>query len=365
MAMEQKTAVRGGTSGVSCLVLCIALLRLHCAAVLVADVAVVRIAGSASIERAGRHFGEAVILFFAACIFFHFCRRRESKMFLTGYTKYHRRVLFSVPPILLTLVIILSFIPSYNNRLNGCYITRGLEKPQPVWIPLRDSALHNLAVLLMWLGMLTLSLLPTSRFRGIFDLLHASAAFHSTYIFLCASKALLNDIACGGRDSMYPNGISGHYCYFIYVSLCIPLLARERLDQNASNSSNKNAILFASVCIAGYAIAGAATLYRTFAHGYHSPRQILLGSALGIASHSALEFLAYSTKPRTKPLVLLRSQILASLFVFALYFLTWPKRQVGPAISAAQIVFHTALLVGMAVTAAFAQEEKLDTRKEA
>lgn len=260
-----------------------------------------------------------------------------------------------VPATLIVLTLALSLHDRYNSKINACYIYRQFEKPARTWIPIRDSALHNYSVYVMWTAMLILALLPNDRIAGLYALLFSSVWFHITYVLLAAFKSLMNDFNCAGRHETYPNGISGHYCYFLYVSLTIPLLARPRIAANPRAPSALYAVVTALIAI--YAIGATATLYRTFMHGYHSVRQIFLGSALGLSAHLSLEFfLSDSLSPSidTQLAMLVSNSILA----FALYYSWWPAQDAGHAIPFGQVFFHLGLYAALFATALLIPENE-------
>ena len=97
-----------------------------------------------------------------------------------------------------------------------------------------------------------------------------------------------------------------------------------------------------------YAVGSIATLYRTYAHGYHSPQQILLGTALGCLSHVGLDTFHFSdlvlktrgVSRERMEMILLGTKTIASL---VLYFCLWPVATAGPAITAGQYLFHLLL----------------------
>lgn len=276
-------------------------------------------------------------------------------MLLASYSAPRRHALAVLPFVLFFITLLLSWHDHYSTRINSCYIYRQFEKPARTWIPIRDSALHNYSVYVMWTAMLILALLPNDRIAGLYALLFSSIWFHITYVLLAALKSRMDDFNCAGRHDTYPNGISGHYCYFLYVSLTIPLLARPRI------AANRNAppIIFAIVTalLGVYAVGAAATLYRTFMHGYHSIRQIFLGSALGLAAHLFLEFFqskAMSPSVGSQLAMLVSNSIL----VFTLYYTWWPTQQAGPAISIGQVFFHLALYLALCASAVLLSEKE-------
>lgn len=278
-------------------------------------------------------------------------------MFAASYQPRTRYALGAIVAALLVLTVALDRHSRFNVQLNACYIHRAIEKPAPVWIPLRDGPLHNYSVYIMWAAAIILALLPNQRAAGLYSVFYSSLWFHQTYVLLAALKSLMTDYNCAGRHLTYPNGISGHYCYFLFVSLTLPRLARSRL---ASNRRIPRVIsVVVTILISLYAVGAFATLYRTFAHGYHSMRQIFLGSALGLASHLSLEILLGGNKPlpmNTQIAVLIANSALA----FTAYYSWWPA-DAGHAIPFPQVYFHTALYVGLLASAFFIRKKTAKT----
>lgn len=237
-----------------------------------------------------------------------------------------------------------------SKRINACFISRASTTPaaSTYLIPLPDSALHDYSVKLLWLSLLIVSfVLPKSRTRALHTLSVCTLWFHATYILLAACKALLSDFNCAGRHPQYPNGMSGHYTYFIFVMLTLPLIYKQKLcstPSSSSSSSSSYVLYFTWVTTGLFFIGGVVTLYRTFFHGYHSLRQILLGSALGTASHVMLDIFHFHhelTLTLNGFIVLLSN----SLLVIAFYLRVWPVASADPAISTLQFVFHASLLL--------------------
>ncbi len=281
-----------------------------------------------------------------------------SRMYAVAYEPRTRYALTALIFLLLVLTLALDRHAHYTVRLNACYIHRAIEKPAPVWIPLGDGALHNYSVYIMWTAALMLALLPNRRAAGLYSLLYSSLWFHQTYVLLAALKSLLTDYNCAGRHLTYPNGISGHYCYFLYVTLTLPRLALSRLASNRRMPRLLSVAVTALISL--YVIGASATLYRTFAHGYHSMRQIFLGSALGFASHLSLEVLIGGSDPlpmATQLAVLLTN----SALVFTAYYSWWPAADAGHAIPFPQVYFHAALYVGLFASAFFIRKKATKT----
>lgn len=271
-----------------------------------------------------------------------------------GYTPLQRRVVSVLPLLLLAITLALSLHSRLSSKLDECVIYREHERPPPVYIPMADSALHNYSVFAIWAGMLTLLALPERRARGLYALLYTALWFHVTYVLLCALKAPLDDFNCAGRHRLYPNGVSGHYCYFLFVTLCAPILARARLR---ANPTQQPAFIIAPAMLffVLFAVGAPATLYRTWAHGYHSARQILLGSALGLASHAAVERFFLSRLDDMAPpftdvleLVVLGA---GSCTSFLFYHLLWPLSTAGPALTKGHYQFHIGVWVALLAAA--------------
>lgn len=274
----------------------------------------------------------------------------------SAYSSKQRQALIAIPAILLAVTLALSRNDHYSAKMNACFIYRATEKPRPTWIPIRDGALHNYSVYVMWAGMLILALLPGRRAVGLFSLLYSSVWFHTTYVLLAALKALMDDFNCAGRHVRYPNGISGHYCYFLFVTLTVRVLAQPRLRANPA--APQMLMAAAGVLLGMYAVGAWATLYRTFAHGYHSMQQIFLGSALGLASHIALETFMFSGLVDAALLMQLSVLVANSSVVFAMYYSWWPTERAGPAITPGHVYFHLVLYAGLFVTAMLLTEEE-------
>lgn len=285
-----------------------------------------------------------------------------------GYSPLWRKTLLSISLALVVLTLMLSLSGHYNSRLDACFIYREKERPPPTYIPLADSALHNYSVFAVWAAMLVLLALPKWRAEGLYSLLYTALWFHVTYILLCALKAPLDDFNCAGRHRFYPNGVSGHYCYFLFVSLSAPMLARARF---ARNPVRPVAIVVPAVLFAiFYAVGAPTTLYRTYAHGYHSPRQIMLGSALGLASHAALErfFLCYlggdgrSPNSTMSQLAVLWASSLTSI---TCYYALWPLSTAGPALTVGHQYFHGIMWSAVLASAFLAEKVRGDREKVA
>jgi hypothetical protein len=280
--------------------------------------------------------------------------RMESRVL--SYSPSQRRVVLGIPLVLVLLTVGLSFHPRVGSRLDVCFIQREFEKPGPTRIPIGDSALHNFSVLAVWASVLVLLLLPADRYYAVFQLTYAALWFHSTYILLAALKAPLEDYACAGRHSLYPNGISGHYCYFVFVAMTVPFLWNARLRSNPQASSRL--MVPAVACLLCFVIGATATLHRTIMHGYHSPRQIMLGIALGMSSHGVLErvFLGLPRQRNSIPLLL---AFLCAIAVssYALYELVWPKLTAGHALTTSHFVFHLSLWLVLIASAMKWQDE--------
>ena len=262
-------------------------------------------------------------------------------------------ILSCISVLLVLSTIIVDRSDSLNVQIDTCYIQREVEKPAKTTfqIPLRDGTLHNYSVLVIWLSMFILVLLPRERLRAAFSLSYASLWFHNTYIFLAALKAMLDDVQCAGRHNMYPNGISGHYCYFVFVTLTAHQFTQTRIKTN--HSASRFMLLLVTFFMTLFSIGAFGTLYRTFFHGYHSARQIFLGTALGTMSHVLLDLVLFSDDQFWQILPLgaelsadiSRAIIMAanSFLCLALYFKLWPHIVAGPAITNGHLLFHASM----------------------
>lgn len=248
-------------------------------------------------------------------------------------------------------------------RLNACYIRREIQKPPPPLIPLRDSVLHNYSVYIMWTAMFLLALLPNARPKAFFSLTFASLWFHATYIYLAAFKAPLQDFNCAGRHKSYPNGISGHYCYFIFVAFTAARYARSRLKSNSDASPLIKAA--AALLMSLFGVGGVATLHRTFFHGYHSARQISYGASLGIFSHCVLDYILLDEHCGFTTHMRLLFLLANSTTSITLYFRLWPHEAAGPAISFGHLVFHSSLWIILLVCTYFVTATEKNPAKEA
>lgn len=252
-----------------------------------------------------------------------------------------RLALSSIPLLLVFITMVLDRYPIMGTKLDTCYILREEEKPAPTFIPMRDGPLHNYSVLVMWISMFLLALFPVQRLKAFYLLTYTSLWFHITYIILAAFKAPLYDYNCAGRHKFFPNGISGHYCYFIFVALTWPRFAKFRYQANPNMP--RIYLIPIMLLMTLFTIGGTATLYRTFFHGYHSPRQIALGAALGIFSHNVLDFFQYQHDAEPSIPVSLSVLFATSLNAFSSYYFLWPHVIAGAAITAGHVKFHISL----------------------
>lgn len=253
--------------------------------------------------------------------------------------------------------------PNANSSLDACFINREIMSRPPSSkraIPLADTTLHNSSVLLLWVIIFLLCLLPNQRIWATFTAFLTTVWFHTTYILLAALKALRADFNCAGRHPFFPNGISGHYCYFVFVLLTLIRFTRARVSANPSVSTSS--LLVLSALLAIFIVGAVATLYRTFFHGYHSPRQILLGTALGLVSHVTLHILHLTQPPPTLSFATaLPTLVVAaanSLLAFTLYFVLWPHVSAGPAITTTQVVFHLSLWAALTLVTRLLQASR-------
>lgn len=249
-------------------------------------------------------------------------------------------------------LVVGSYVLEYSHavaaRFNACFIRREVERPPPTLIPLGDSQLHNLSVYVMWFAMFVLSILPRGRVAALHSLTLASLWFHTTYIILAAAKAPLDDYNCTGRHPNFPNGISGHYCYFIFVMLTAPRFAHMRIRANPHLP--QSILILVSFLIGLFTVGAIATLYRTFFHGYHSVRQIIFGVALGLASHVALDSFHFAPLIPSPEVTKFAFLLANSLTAVAFYLRLWPHNQAEPAIGYLQFLFHGGLWLILLVT---------------
>lgn len=263
-----------------------------------------------------------------------------------SYTRTTRISLLFISAFLLAIPSLWSLLnPSSAVLLDACYLKREETRPPPPFIPLGDSILHNYSVLSIWICVLLLIGLPHARLLATYQVLYTSLWFHSTYIVLAALKAPLDDFACAGRHPTYPNGISGHYCYFLFVALTAPQYFALRLSRNAH--PNKVLVTASALLLTFFCVGGFATLYRTYFHGYHSLRQICLGASLGIASHVSLEWILYRNKVGASTELQITSLAAFALTALSWYARVWPESAGEEAIGKKQIIFHASLWLGI------------------
>lgn len=263
-------------------------------------------------------------------------------------TNWFRVTLLVVAICLVVATYVLQYRASTAARIDACFIRREIQEPPPTIIPISDSLLHNLSVAIMWMAMIILSFLPQARMDGLHSLILSSLWFHTTYILLAAMKAPLADYNCAGRHPNFPNGVSGHYCYFIFVMLTAPRFAQSRLQANPNIA--RSVLVPVSMLIALFTVGAVSTLYRTFFHGYHSLRQILLGAALGIVSHVTLDYFHFSTTVPSSSASKVAFLLANSLTATSLYLRLWPHVEAGPAVGSDQLVFHLCLWFLLLIT---------------
>lgn len=262
---------------------------------------------------------------------------------------------------LLTISVLLGVLAPV--RMNACYIRREIQKPPPPLIPLRDGLLHDSSVFVLWMAMFLLALLPNARSTALFSLNYASLWFHCTYIYLAAFKGPLEDFNCVGRHTAFPNGISGHYCYFLFVALSAHRFTKNRLKANPRASNILKAVIL--VLLALFGVGGTATLYRTFFHGYHSARQVLLGSAMGLLSHVALDIILLQEETGYSIVSRMTFMLANSISSLVFYYRLWPHDSAPPAISQSQLTFHSTLWALLLVSFSFIVKKNQQRLKEA
>lgn len=258
--------------------------------------------------------------------------------------------------------------------LHACVVNRQAAGPRappsPLSLPLGDSVLHDASVAMLWVyGLLTAVGLPVARTKAVLDIAITTLWFQATYWAADAAKGFLRDDRCtSARRSSYPNGVSGHYCYFLFVTLVVAVYTADRLVDVAADPALATrrpatgavpgtpaaatagiprrvvAVLAAAAAALGFfAIGATTTLLRTYAHGYHSGRQVLLGAAAGVASALALDALHF--RRATAPRMGVRMAVVAAFGAAALaaYTATWPSAVAGEeAVTQQQLVGYAA-----------------------
>lgn len=258
--------------------------------------------------------------------------------------------------------------------LHACVINRQAAGPRaprsPLSLPMGDSVLHDASVATLWVyALLTAVGLPVARAKAVLDIAISALWFQATYWAADAVKGFLRDDRCtSARRSTYPNGVSGHYCYFLFASLVVAIYTADRLVDVAAHPATATrrpatgaapgtpaaatagipgrvvAVLAASATALGlFAIGATTTLLRTYAHGYHSGRQVLLGAAAGVASALALDALHF--RAATAPRLGVRLAVVAAVGAASLaaYTATWPSALAGEeAVTRVQVVGYTA-----------------------
>lgn len=223
--------------------------------------------------------------------------------------------------------------------LHACVINRQAAGPRaprsPLSLPMGDSVLHDASVATLWVyALLTAVGLPVARAKAVLDIAISALWFQATYWAADAVKGFLRDDRCtSARRSTYPNGVSGHYCYFLFASLVVAIYTADRLVDVAASAT----------ALGLFAIGATTTLLRTYAHGYHSGRQVLLGAAAGVASALALDALHF--RAATAPRLGVRLAVVAAVGAASLaaYTATWPSALAGEeAVTRVQVVGYAA-----------------------
>ena len=131
------------------------------------------------------------------------------------------------------------------------------------------------------------------------SLLFAGVAAAATTLFLFAAfvasyapfpwlKRATGDYECASSQRPHPNGVSGHafYCMFHALAAAYALTLHRQLAPRSGKPQAACARWgLASLTVWGVVVVGALlvwTMVLTYAYGYHSPRQIALGAALGV-----------------------------------------------------------------------------------
>eukprot|EP00871_Galdieria_phlegrea_P000643 jgi/Galph1/157/GphlegSOOS_G5000.1 len=262
-----------------------------------------------------------------------------------------RGIYLSVGILLLLRIILLS---PWKDLLDVCVVDRAVDSLPPVntfLLPLRDTVLHNLTVLLLWLLLGVFVITFPHKTAGIFLVSFTSIWFHLTYWFLVLLKGWLDDASCSfGRFLGQPNSISGHYCYFMFCFLGLNTLSRirQQFDEKIVTTKTVKVSFFAKVqpLLANYlyyafVIGAVTTVYRTLLHGYHSLRQVLYGVFLGVSSHAVMETVVFDLlmKPRGTCYVLWILFVLSPLLLF-FSTLFWPFPVFGYPIGTTQVLGH-------------------------
>lgn len=270
---------------------------------------------------------------------------------------------------------------SLVTTLHACAVNRRAAgpraRPPPLSLPLGDSALHDASVAALWVyGLLTSVGLPVARAKAVLDIAVTALWFQATYWAADTVKGVLGDDRCtSARRSSYPNGVSGHYCYFTFVALVVAVYTVDRLADVAADPAltarrpatgampgtpaaatagiprQLVAVLAAAAAALGlFTIGATATLLRTYAHGYHSGRQVLLGAAAGVASAVALDALHF--RAATAPRLGVQLAVVAGVGAASLaaYSATWPSALAGEeAVTRVQLVGYASAWVVVAV----------------
>jgi len=121
-----------------------------------------------------------------------------------------------------------------------------------------------------------------------------------SYFICIILKHALGDFSC----HKHPNSVSGHVNYHVFYALSalyIILHSSYIPKKSLFHSFKKNGWILLSYGL--FLVSSFATLWRTWSHGYHTPRQMLYGGLLGILSHFLLITLVYSGRRSSRMLL--------------------------------------------------------------
>mmetsp|Transcript_10144 Transcript_10144/g.18271 ORF Transcript_10144/g.18271 Transcript_10144/m.18271 type:complete len:310 (-) Transcript_10144:665-1594(-) len=180
-----------------------------------------------------------------------------------------------------------------------------------ILIPRSDSLVNLISIYLFWtciiLQLLTNTLYSTTHFwTHLSQILFSSIWFHNTYWILYFLKCTFYDPLCAHKSNpLYPNSISGHYCYFSFCFLMLHYYYSLNKQPFSSFENNRKSIvsgmkLISQIVVVFYAWFACMTLYRTYTHGYHSARQCVYGSCMGIVSAILLETVLMSNNNKIR-----------------------------------------------------------------
>jgi hypothetical protein len=150
--------------------------------------------------------------------------------------------------------------------------------------PKTHFVLFRLALASILLCFIAIYVKHVSR-EGLFMIGYTISWYHVSWGFVIYLKNYLADLQC----NVHPNSVSGHYHLFIFVLLTAPFmhhyLNHHHYDAKKANKplSPRYKLFYASYVL--LFVLSLACMLETYMDGYHSVRQILYGSILGIVSH--------------------------------------------------------------------------------